>query len=61
MPAEEPRTAPYQVASVQRNDVRLTVERSTGQKDAMRLRLDDERNIRWMLDEHHAVVLRREE
>jgi hypothetical protein len=37
------------------------VERSTGQKDAMRLRLDDERNIRWMLDEHHAVVLRREE
>jgi hypothetical protein len=61
MPAEEPRTAPYQVAGVQRNDVRLTVERSTGQKDSMRLRLDDERNIRWMLDEHHAIVLRREE
>src|SRR5262245_1019814 len=61
MPAEEPRTAPYQVASVQRNDVRLSVERKTGQKDTMRLRLDDERNIRWMLDEHHAIVLRREE
>ncbi len=61
MPAEEPRTAPYQVASVQRNDVRLSVERKTGQKDTMRLRLDDERAIRWMLDEHHAVVLRREE
>ena len=61
MPAEEPRTAPYQVASVQRNDVRLSVQRPTGQKDSLHLRLDDERNIRWMLDGHHAVVLRREE
>jgi hypothetical protein len=61
MPAEEPRSAPYQVASVQRNDVRLSVQRPTGQKDSVHLRLDDERNIRWMLDGHHAVVLRREE
>lgn len=61
MPAEEPRSAPYQVASVQRNDVRLSVQRPTGQKDSVLLRLDDERNIRWMLDGHHAVVLRREE
>ncbi|HEX6764136.1 MAG TPA: hypothetical protein VF103_01635 [Polyangiaceae bacterium] len=61
VPAEEPRTAPYQVASVQRNDVRLAIQRPTGQKESMLLRLDDERNIRWMLDEHHAVVLRREE
>ena len=61
MPAEEPRSAPYQVASVQRNDVRLSVQRPTGQKDSLHLRLDDERNLRWMLDGHHAVVLRREE
>jgi hypothetical protein len=61
VPAEEPRTAPYQVASVQRNDVRLAVQRSTGEKESVRFRLDDERSIRWMLDEHHAVVLRREE
>jgi hypothetical protein len=61
VPAEEPRTAPYQVASVQRNDVRLSVLRPTGEKESVHLRLDDERNIRWMLDEHHAVVLRREE
>jgi hypothetical protein len=61
VPAEEPRTAPYQVASVQRNDVRLSVQRSTGEKESVRFRLDDERSIRWMLDEHHAVVLRREE
>jgi hypothetical protein len=61
VPAEEPRTAPYQVASVQRNDVRLSVRRPSGEKEPLRLRLDDERNIRWMLDDHHAVVLRREE
>lgn len=61
VPAEEPRTAPYQVASVQRNDVRLSVRRPTGEKESVHFRLDDERNIRWMLDDHHAVVLRREE
>jgi hypothetical protein len=61
VPAEEPRTAPYQVASVQRNDVRLAIRRPTGEKDTMLLRLDDDRSIRWMLDDHHAVVLRREE
>ena len=61
VPAEEPRTAPYRVASVQRNDVRLSVQRPTGEKESVRFRLDDERSIRWMLDEHHAVVLRREE
>ena len=61
VPAEEPRTAPYQIASVQRNDVRLSVQRATGERDAVRFRLDDERSMRWMLDDHHAVVLRREE
>ena len=61
VPAEEPRTAAYQVASVQRNDVRLSVQRPTGEKESVRFRLDDERSIRWMLDDHHAVVLRREE
>jgi hypothetical protein len=61
VPAEEPRTAPYQIASVQRNDVRLSIQRATGEKDSVRFRLDDERSMRWMLDDHHAVVLRREE
>ena len=61
VPAEEPRSAPYRIASVQRNDVRLSVQRTTGETDAVRFRLDDERSMRWMLDDHHAVVLRREE
>jgi hypothetical protein len=37
------------------------VTRSTGENDAVRIRLDDERSMRWMLDDHHAIVLRREE
>jgi hypothetical protein len=61
VPAEEPRTAPYEIASVQRNDVRLAVQRPSGEKDSIRVRLDDERSMRWMLDEHHAIVLRRED
>jgi hypothetical protein len=61
IPAEEPRTGPYQVASVHGNDVRLSVQRPDGKMDPMRLRMDDDRNVRWMLDATHAIVLRREE
>jgi hypothetical protein len=61
IPAEEPRTGAYRVASVNHNDVRLTVERKDGKKDNMRLKLDDDRSLRWMLDDTRAIVLRREE
>lgn len=61
IPAEEPRTAPYKVAMVHGNDVRLTIERPDGKTDAMKLRIDDDRNVRWMLDDVHSVVLRRED
>jgi len=61
IPAEEPRTAPYKVAAVHGSDVRLSVQRPDGRMDPMRLRIDDERNVRWMLDNTHAIVLRREE
>jgi hypothetical protein len=61
IPAEEPRTAPYKVAAVHASDVRLAVQRPDGKVDPMRLKIDDERSVRWMLDETHAVVLRRDE
>jgi hypothetical protein len=61
IPAEEPRTGAYRVASVNHNDVRLTVERKDGKKDNMRLKIDDDRSLRWMLDDTRAIVLRREE
>ena len=61
IPAEEPRSAPYKVAMVHGNDVRLAVQRPDGKTDAMKLRIDDDRSVRWMLDDVHSVVLRRED
>jgi hypothetical protein len=61
IPAEEPRTGAYRVTSVHHNDVRLAVDRKDGKKDAVRLKLDDDRSLRWMLDETRAIVLRRED
>ncbi len=61
IPAEEPRTGAYRVTSVNHNDVRLAVDRKDGKKDSVRLKLDDERSLRWMLDDTRAIVLRREE
>lgn len=61
IPAEEPRTAPYKVGMVHGNDVRLAIQRPDGKTDALKLRIDDDRNVRWMLDDVHAVVLRRED
>lgn len=61
IPAEEPRTGAYRVTSVHHSDVRLAVDRKDGKKDTMRLKLDDDRSLRWMLDETRSIVLRRED
>src|SRR4051812_19857879 len=61
IPAEEPRSAQYQVASVHASDVRLAVLRPDGKTDPLHLRIDDERSVRWMLDDSHSIVLRRDE
>ncbi len=61
IPAEEPRSATYRVASVHASDVRLAVVRPDGKTDPLHLRIDDERSVRWMLDGSHAIVLRRDE
>lgn len=58
--AEEERSGKYRVRSVHNSDVVLAVSRADGQEDVTRLKLDDEREIRWMLGESRAVVLRRE-
>jgi hypothetical protein len=60
IPAEDPRTAPYRIASVHGSDVKLTVTRPDGKLDPLALRMDDERSMRWMLDDTHSVVLKRE-
>jgi hypothetical protein len=60
IPAEEPRTAPYRVASAYHNDVKLSVERKDGKVDTLSLKLDDEQSLRWVLGDGRSVVLRRE-
>lgn len=61
VPAEEPRTGKYKVASVRENDVELAVTRSDGAVDTATLKLDDDRSIRFMIGDTRAVVLRREQ
>jgi len=60
IPAEEPRTAPYKIASVHGAEVKLSIQRPDGASDPLALRIDDEVSLRWMLDKTHAVVLKRE-
>jgi hypothetical protein len=61
VPAEEPRTGKYQVASVHENDVQLAVMRPDGAVDTASFKLDDERSVRFMIGDNRAVVLRREQ
>lgn len=60
IPAEEPRTAHYDVVSVHQKNVRLGVARGNGKKEDLRIILDDERSLRWMLDDNRSVVMRRQ-
>jgi len=61
VPAEEPRTGKYKVASVHENDVELAVTRADGAVDTASLKLDDERSLRFMIGDTRAIVLRREQ
>jgi hypothetical protein len=61
VPAEEPRTGSYKVASVHDNDVELAVTRLDGAVDTANFKLDDEHSLRFMVGDNRAVVLRREQ
>ena len=61
VPAEEPRTGKYKVASVHENDVELAVTRLDGAVDSATFKLDDERSLRFMIGDTRAIVLRREQ
>jgi hypothetical protein len=61
VPAEEPRTGKYKVASVHENDVELAVTRLDGAVDNASFKLDDERSLRFMIGDTRAIVLRREQ
>lgn len=61
VPAEEPRTGKYKVASASANDIQLAVTRPDGAVDTASFKLDDERSLRFMVGDNRAVVLRREQ
>jgi hypothetical protein len=61
VPAEEPRTGKYKVASVHENDVQLAVTRLDGAVDTASFKLDDDRSLRFLIGDNRAVVLRREQ
>ena len=61
VPAEEPRTGKYQVASVHENQVELAVTRADGAVDNASFKLDGERSLRFMVGNQRAIVLRREQ
>jgi hypothetical protein len=60
IPAEEPRSAKYRVVSAEGRDVSLEVLREDGGTDPLRLKLDDEHRIRWVMGGGQSIVLRRE-
>ena len=60
IPAEEPRSSTYEVVGVCKDDVELGVKRDDGAVDHLQLKLDDDRNLRWLLGDGRAVVMRRE-
>jgi hypothetical protein len=60
IPAEEPRSASFEVVRVRKDDVRLAIKRNDGKVDHLDLKLDDERSFRWLLGDGRAVVMRRE-
>jgi len=59
VPAEEPRTGSYQVASARAGDVSLDVRRADGADYKLDLRMDGAHSLRWLLPEGRAVVMRR--
>ncbi|MEI9949616.1 MAG: hypothetical protein WDO74_11710 [Pseudomonadota bacterium] len=61
VPAEEPRSGKYKVATVHENDVELAVTRVDGAVDTASLKLDDERSLRFMVGDTRAIILRREQ
>lgn len=60
IPAEDPRSGSYEVVRAHQSDIWLKVNRKNGATDKVHFKLDDERSIRWMLDDSRAIVMRRE-
>jgi hypothetical protein len=60
IPAEEPRTGRYKVVAARESAIEVRVTGKDGNNDRLRLLLDSDHSMRWVLDRSRAVVLRRE-
>jgi hypothetical protein len=61
IPAEDPRKGHYSVESAHDNDLVLAIRDEHGDVARTRFSLDGDRYLKWHLDEHRSVVLRREQ
>jgi hypothetical protein len=61
IPAEEPRSGKYRVERVNKDDVTLAVARPNGTNDQLRLRLEGDSSMRWLLAGGRAIIMRRED
>ena len=59
IPAEDPRSAEYEVVSVEGSEVNLAIK-SKSSTDKARLYIDDEASMRWDIGGGRAVLMKRE-
>jgi len=59
IPAEDPRTGTFEIASFRDGRVALAVTRPDGTRDRLDLILDDERSMRWVLDRERTITMQR--
>lgn len=59
IPAEEPRTGTYTIASVHDDRVTLQAKRADGTLDPVDIRLQDEHSLQWLLPSGASVRLRK--
>jgi hypothetical protein len=61
IPAEDPRKGHYDIASAHDSDLVLAIRDDRGQTEKTRFTLDGDHYLKWHLDDHRSVVLRREQ
>lgn len=59
IPAEDPKSGPFEVLSYHDGKVALGVKRTDGSVDRLNLILDDTRSMRWQLDDKRTVTMQR--
>ncbi len=61
IPAEDPRKGRFDVESAHDGELVLAIRDDKGASTRSRFSLDGDRYLRWHVDEHRSVVLRRED